>query len=177
MNRMLLPTFALVLVSRAASATPNFPPAIEQTLTASAAPDCGLCHADGDQGGKGTVTTPFGKNMRARGLVEFDVGSLNAALAQMESDHVDSIGDCLDDIDELKAGHDPNVADPPSTCSDDAGAAAASPTETPPPDSPTYGCAAQVAPARSPHVPIFLLSFVAACIALRRRRPRSIPHP
>jgi hypothetical protein len=173
----LLLACALSLVARPAAATPNFPSAIQQTLTLAAAPDCSICHSDGDQGGKGTVTTPFGKNMRARGLVEFDVGSLNTALTQMESDHVDSIGDCLDDIDELKAGRDPNVPDPPNTCPEDGGATAAPPSETPPPESPTYGCVGQVAPVRSPHVPIFLLSFVAACVALRRRRGRSIPHP
>jgi len=106
---------ALATVATRASATPNFPPAIEQDLGLSYMPDCSLCHTDGDQGGLGTVNTPFGVNMRARGLVAYDTTSLQTALDEMASEQVDSAGDCLDDIDELKAGNDPN-APPTASC-------------------------------------------------------------
>jgi hypothetical protein len=170
------------LAPRAAHATANFPPAIQSHLQLAAAPDCSICHNDGDQGGKGTATQPFALNMKARGLVEFDTGTLTSALDKMAADKVDSTGDCLDDIDELKAGHDPNDPDPPGFCGD-AGLEAGAPVsgggpngETPPPESPTYGCVGQVAPTRSPGPPIFLLWFVAASIVIRRRRARELPH-
>lgn len=155
-------------VSRVAAATPNFPPAIQQNLALSAAPDCSICHTDGDQGGKGTVNTPFGKNMRSRGLVEFDVNSLTTALGQMDSEKVNSAGDCLDDIDELKAERNPNLPDPAGTC-DDAGA----PTpETVSSESPRYGCFGAVAPLRSRPNGLLGLGIVMAIVVAARSRRR-----
>ncbi len=132
--------FALAFVlalSGAARATPNFPPFIQQDLGLAAEPHCAICHSDGDTGGLGTVNTPFGKNMRQRGLVHFDTGALKSALDQMTADDVNSAGDCLDDIDELKAGRDPNVPD--DTC-DGGGMITPSAGE-----GPSYGCG--IAPA------------------------------
>jgi hypothetical protein len=163
--------FSILMVASLAHATPNFPPAIQQDLSLAAAPDCSICHTDGDQGGKGTVNTPFGVNMRSRGLVEFDTTSLQNALNQMESEHVDSAGDCLDDIDELKAGRDPNLPDPPGACAD-AGAEAGAIAETPSgPAPPTYGCIGAIAPVRTPESPYFYgISLFVAIAWLRRRR-------
>src|SRR5215472_1204441 len=105
MKLSLVSAAALVFFSSvSANATPNFPPGIEQDLDLKAAPDCAVCHTDGDQGGLGTVNTPFGKSIRAHGVVAYDVGSLDKALSEMETDGVNSAGACLDDIDELKAG-------------------------------------------------------------------------
>ena len=55
------------------------------------------------------MQTPFGLAMRARGLVAYDENSLNMALEQMAKDNVDSDGDAMSDLDELRAGRDPNV--------------------------------------------------------------------
>ncbi len=166
----LLVVCAVFFAPGLAHATPNFPPAIQSHLSLAAAPDCSICHTDGDQGGKGTANTPFALNMKSRGLTEFDVDSLNAALDKMAADHVDSAGDCLDDIDELKAGHDPNQPDPPGSCAD-AGvdASAPRPPVTAPPETPTYGCVGRVAP-RNSDDDSFVVFALAAVVALARRR-------
>jgi len=54
------------------------------------------------------VTTPFGASMRARGMVFYDDDSVKKALAALEADKVDSDADGMPDIEELKAGRDPN---------------------------------------------------------------------
>jgi MYXO-CTERM domain-containing protein len=97
----------LVAVAAPAGATPNFPPAIAATLGLPAAPECSLCHDGPTQ--LGTVTTPFGKSMRAHGLMPYDEASLKKALAELESEGTDSDGDGIGDIDELRHGTDPNV--------------------------------------------------------------------
>lgn len=167
------------MMGKNAFATPNFPPTIQQTLMLSSPPHCALCHDDGDLGGKGTANTPFARNMRARGLVEFDVQSLKGALDQMAADHVDSSGDCLDDIDELKAGRDPNVPDPPDACADVM--TAASPrTTTAPPQTPSYGCVGKIAPTTDDRVSVAFLATLLGLLGHRRRfdfvaRPTSGP--
>jgi hypothetical protein len=154
----------VIALTGTARATPNFPPAIQQHLSLAAEPHCAICHSDGDKGGLGTVTTPFGKNMRQRGLVPFDTNALKNALDEMSSRHVNSAGDCLDDIDELKAGRDPNVADP--SCLD-GGGGRITPTEG---DGPSYGCAV-ARPRRTREVPIVVF-FAATILLLRRSRFR-----
>ena len=99
---------ALLLLAMPAQATPNFPGAIQRTLGAAQTPACAICHAGGVTG-RGTVTTPFGQAMRARGLVAGDAASLAQALTRMETDKVDSNGDGTPDVDELRAGKDPNL--------------------------------------------------------------------
>jgi MYXO-CTERM domain-containing protein len=91
-----------------AGATPTFPATIRSAESLTYTPACTLCHRGVPS--VGTVTTPFGINMRQRGLVAYDEASLRAALAAMESDQVDSDGDGTPDIDELRAGTDPNSA-------------------------------------------------------------------
>lgn len=166
---------SFALWPRAARATANFPNAIQDHIH-SPAPDCSICHNDGDQGGKGTATEPFAINMKARGLVEFDTGTLDSALDKMAAEHVNSTGDCLDDIDELIAGHNPNVPDPPGFCTD-AGLEAGAPTgggpggaATPPPETPTYGCIGSIAPDPSNGSPWAALVASALVFSLRRRR-------
>lgn len=100
---------ALVLLTGgSAFATANFPAATRTHLSLTYDPQCALCHTNGITG-KGTVTTPFGKSMMARGLVASDETALNSALDKMVTDKVDSDGDGVTDIDELKAGTDPNT--------------------------------------------------------------------
>lgn len=165
-----LALFALTLsLAEPAKATPNFPPAIARDLSIASPPDCSICHDDGDRGGLGTVNTPFGKNMRARGLVAFDTGSLTSALEQMKAQKVDSAGDCLDDVDELELGHDPNVPDADGGCGD----GGAMVTQTPESESPTYGCVGSVAAPSSSGTAPFLAGLTALVgLVLGRRRRR-----
>jgi hypothetical protein len=169
---MIVPVLLGLTFSLSAGATPNFPPALQQDLSIPNAPDCSICHTDGDQGGLGTVNTPFGKNMRARGLVAFDTSSLTTALDQMTTENVDSAGDCMDDIDELKAGRDPNLPDPAGTCPDGGAGGAGQPAETPSSASPSYGCGGKIAPSRSNGEVGWGLAF--GLIGLIARRKRAI---
>lgn len=139
--------------ARDACATESFPRAISEHLGAPYYPECAICHVGGKTGG-GTVTTPFGRSARARGLVAEDEGILTAVLDQMRSEKVDSDADGVTDIDEIIAGLDPNL----------------------PPDDTIglqkYGCVGTVAGAGSAPVPAgaALLVVVALAVARRRRR-------
>lgn len=160
-----------------AGATPNFPPAIEEHLSLGAAPPCALCHDDGDQGGRGTVNTPFGKSVRSKGVVAYDVTSLTSALDAMQADGTNSAGACLDDVDELKAGGDPNAPAAAGSCGGEDGGAGSDP---PRPTSgasgssptPAYGCGATVAP-RNETPSLTIALFLSAILLLGARRRRS----
>lgn len=100
---------AFVLLSASSAlATSNFPTALRTKLTLTYDPQCATCHTNGITG-KGTVNTPFGTSMRARGLVASDEAKLATAVDQMVTDKVDSDLDGVTDVDELKAGTDPNA--------------------------------------------------------------------
>lgn len=86
--------------------TANFPAALAAT-SGGPVPNCDVCH-QGVQS-RGTVTTPFGTAMRERGLVAYDEASLRAAWASMGG--VESDGDGVPDVDEIKAGKNPNVSE------------------------------------------------------------------
>jgi hypothetical protein len=130
----------VALGARTAGATGNFPGAIQRDLSLSYSPECSLCHSGGVTS-SGTVGTPFGKSMKARGLVPSDEGSLQAALDRMTQEKVDSDHDGVSDIDELKAGTDPNVP----------GAGQGGPT---------YGCSSAPRGAVSPLAWLAALAFV-----------------
>ena len=102
----LVAALALVLVPTLAHATPNFPGTVQAHLGLAAAPPCTLCHQGPTQ--RGTVTTPFGRTARSRGLVAYDEGSLTTALDAMDAEGKDSDGDGASDIRELRDGTDPN---------------------------------------------------------------------
>ncbi len=104
----------ILLSAGSALATSNFPSAMRTKLTLTYDPQCATCHTNGITG-KGTVNTPFGTAMRARGLIASDETSLNAAIDKMTTDKVDSDLDGVTDVDELKAGTDPNAKPGTST--------------------------------------------------------------
>lgn len=159
-------------VSSRAHATPNFPGEIQSHLRLQDSPACALCHVG--QPGQGTATTPFAVNMKDRGLAPFDTASLDTALDRMAADHVSSIGDCLDDVDELEAGNDPNEPDPHGTCEDAGREAGSGPVQGASPlTSPRYGCVGSVAPAPANDSPWAALVAGALALAWRRRRRSS----
>jgi hypothetical protein len=140
----------LLLLALPAHGTPGFPAAIQRELGTAQAPACALCHAGGVTG-RGTVTTPFGQALRARGLGAGDEGSLARALAALELDRIDSDGDGVVDVDELRAGTDPNrAADLPAV---------------------EYGCALAGAGAAGA-LPALILAALALALRAARRRAR-----
>lgn len=155
--KLLTVAFAL-LATLDANATPNFPGAIQRILGASKPPQCAICHLCGITG-RGTVNTPWGTAMRARGLHEFNEASLAAALAAMERDQIDSDADGTIDVDAVTMGKDPNPAD---TCSveDDT--------------IPRYGCVGRISPG-GPHSGGIAMVFGALAILLVRSRGRRQP--
>lgn len=143
----------LLLLAPPAHATPGFPAAIQRALGPAQAPPCALCHAGGATG-RGTVTTPVGQALRARGLQAGDESSLAAALAALERDRVDSDGDGALDVDELRAGADPNrAADLPAV---------------------EYGCALS-GPGAGGALPLLLLALALVLVQRRRTTRRRKP--
>ena len=137
---------ALLLVHTAA-ANPKYPAIVYNELGLDVAPACTLCHRD-NLGGLGTVEKPFGLELMDRGLSGTNGESeLPGLLDDMETDDVDSDGDGVGDIAELKDGTDPNVAG--STLSP-----------------PKYGCLSTASGA----APTALLALAALGLARRRRR-------
>jgi hypothetical protein len=133
---------AASLFSSAAAASSNYPAEIQKQLSLSYTPACSICHQGGVTG-YGTVTTPFGQAMRARGLVCCDIASLDAALAALEAE-------ASPYITYLEQGLDPN----------NPGAGAVPPA--------TYGCLA-VTGREGRAGPAFALLVLLALRAGRRR--------
>lgn len=99
-----------LLVAPDLAASQNFPKVIQSELGLKAAPECTLCH-ETNNGGEGTTKQPFGRTMLRFGAVKKNDGLLITALHQAEDREADSDGDCVGDIDELRAGTSPNVFD------------------------------------------------------------------
>lgn len=142
-----------LLVPALAQATPSFPDTIARELQLAAPPPCSICHAGGDTR-RGTVTTPFGTTMRARGLVAYSDASVATALKALDAERKDSDRDGVSDVDELRAGTDPNLVSGEAL-----------------PDPPVYGCVT----ARSTTPDAGWLVVIGAVLArvLRRGRPKS----
>lgn len=101
------------LLPTSAEATQKFPSGIYNYLLPTFtvkpyAPPCSLCHDRGSTG-PGTAQTPFALSAKARGLAPGDTQSLDNALTAMDRDEVDSDGDGIADIQELRDGTDPNT--------------------------------------------------------------------
>jgi hypothetical protein len=133
MNRFL--TGCLVFAALPAAASSSFPMAVKGHLQLSNVPACALCHTGG-QTGMGTVNTGFGKALRDEGLTAGDDDALRTALDALAAKGTDSDADGTPDVEELKAGRNPNLADAPGV---DAGTAVV-------PPSPKYGCGANAVP-------------------------------
>ena len=138
-----------ILLSANVGAMPTFPSEIQSHLGLSYAPQCTLCH--GSVSGGGPVVTPFGQAILAAGLTMSGGSTLTNALDTLAKNKTDSNGDGVPDIDELKAGNDPN------------------PNKTPV----QYGCGAKIAPGNAVgwQVPIFAL-FAFALFTGRSRSGR-----
>ena len=144
---------ALSLLASSALATEKYPPTIESHLALSYRPACALCHLGGKTGG-GTVITPFGRAVRARGLPEEDPAVLVAVLERMRGERLDSDADGVPDLDELVAGTNPNL----------------------PPDDKigleSYGCVGRIAGGRDTDGSAFAFVFAFAVLWMRLRSPR-----
>jgi len=149
----------LLLASAPVWASAQFPTTIKTKYSLAAEPPCAICHTNGITG-IGTVNTPFGTAMRMHGLVAGSDASLNTALDAMAAAGVDSDGDGVTDVDELKAGTDPNVAPPSTDGGMGGGTGGGGGTVVGPPK---YGCGATVVPE---------LLFLAGLVPLLRRRSR-----
>lgn len=149
----------LVLFVRPAAASPPFPDVVREELALSSAPVCTLCH-DNPNGGLGTATTPFAAYLRSRGLRAGDTASLRSALAAATAERHDSDGDGVPDVEQLKAGRDPN----PSV------------SNVAPPE---FGCGARVAPSTIPSSgnAVLLAAVGIGVVGLRRRRPGAARRP
>jgi uncharacterized protein (TIGR03382 family) len=159
----------LVLGSRAAHAAPNFPRNIQSELKLDYAPPCSICHVNG-QTGEGTPIELFAWSMRARGLTG-SRNSLVPALMADETDNVDSDGDGITDIDELRNGTDVNS--PANDCIIPSGTHIEAGQCTPgTPASPLEGCALTSLPDRrsSTEPPLAAALLLLALVALERRR-------
>jgi MYXO-CTERM domain-containing protein len=105
-----LPGLLALLAPTPAFASPTYPPTIQAQLGLAQTPDCTLCHRD-DNGGIGTVVRPFGRTLVEQfGLTGgSNTAALKAAIEGDDAEHLDSDGDGVPDIDELRAGTNPNV--------------------------------------------------------------------
>jgi hypothetical protein len=143
--------FALtvLLTTSSAYASSTFPAVVTKVVPA-AKVTCESCHRTLDGG---SDLAPFGASLKARGAIGKDDASLEAALAKMKTDSVDSDGDGARDLDELSWGGDPNVADLPPT----------------PAEEPSYGVCS-VGHARAT-TPLVLLGVLLALARFRKTRP------
>jgi hypothetical protein len=152
--------FAMGLVCaipRVALASPTFPDEIARVLDMPCVPQCVLCHTT-NLGGYGTALTPFAAAMvskppKGSKLQPAHTDSVAPALAALTDQKIDSDHDGVTDVDELKAGTNPN-GEAVELCSDIG-----------------YGCA-RVAPRGTPSTTA--LAAIAAVLAwcVRRRKGR-----
>ncbi|HET7541073.1 MAG TPA: thrombospondin type 3 repeat-containing protein [Polyangiaceae bacterium] len=139
-----------------AHAEPEFPGAIQDAANIPCTPTCLLCHT-AIPGSASNLNMHFAQTVIANGVEPGNPESLNAVVAKLRANMVDTDGDGQLDVDELAAGTDPNSADPRAELC-----------------GPTYGCGAHVAPsapARRAAIlwPLMFALGLAGLVMLRRR--------
>lgn len=142
----------LALAPRAA-ASPEYPAKVGELLSMECPPPCTLCHLDVN-GGAGTAEKPFAQSMVDAGLVGEDESKIRPALDALQAADVDSDGDGVSDVVELRASNDPNLAGDAPICG------------------PRYGCGARVEPRGSLDPGALALALLAAVVLLASRRRR-----
>jgi hypothetical protein len=150
---------ALGFVAFHARASESYPNAIERALATPCPPDCTTCHTTRD-GGELTANTPVGISARRAGLEGGDTSLLLDVLGTLETNRTDSDTDGTPDIDELRAGTNPNAVEGRLAC-----------WEPPPADE---GCAMSACSSRRDARaawPLGALLAIAGFAALRRLRP------
>jgi hypothetical protein len=156
----LLLSAGLILATDRASASSVYPTEVEEALMLSAPPACTLCH-NSDVGGDGTVVTPFGRSMIQLGATgDNNRATLREALLESDDQGVDSDVDGVTDLDEIRAGEDPNDNPDPGAFED-----------LPLPE---HGCAVSVTRVNTDPAAITLF-FLLVGLACTRRRSRSAP--
>lgn len=146
-------TFALFAWAAPAVASDEYPAALRTATGAPCPPPCTVCHLTMN-GGAGTAVKPFADAMIEEGLDGEDESLVKSAAAKLKAAPEDSDGDGMDDIAELAAGRDPNVAGAGDLCG------------------PEYGCGARVEPsgALDGHALVVALGVALALGARIRRR-------
>jgi hypothetical protein len=123
---------AVMFSTGVAQASPEFPEEIQELLALDCTPACVLCHRT-PEGGLNNIREPFGAYIQGLGVFL----DLPAAFAAAEQDpNGDSDMDGINDVAEIRANTNPNMADTPDNPSDPICAAA------------EYGCGARIAPSR-----------------------------
>jgi hypothetical protein len=140
-----------------AQAKDEFPSQIQADVPLTYEVPCSVCHIKGNTGAA-TPITPFALSLRARGLTG-ENNTLKAALTLADTDAVDSDGDGVSDIQELKNGTDPNSSANSSIVDD---------------QEPGYGCGGTAPKGRA--APGLGSAVAAVWLFLRRRRSHTPAH-
>ena len=115
-----LTTLLLTLASTALG-KPEFVEPLEEATGAPCLPQCNICHASLSGGGE--PVQPFVESLERFGEIEGE-DAIKAAVALLEQQGVDSDGDGVGDIEEIRAGQDPNYAGDALICQPDVGCGA-----------------------------------------------------
>lgn len=179
----ILAATAVVGVPLSASASPSYPSAIQSDLSLSyslGTDHCIICHAS-NSGGIGTVVQPFGLAMKQAGLVLENTAALSSALSTLDSDMHDSDCDGVPDIQQLKAGRNPNGGPAADQYIDGSGRTHAATScsgadgggsDTPTVIIPEYGCGAQLAAGPVSGAGLSAVATLLGLTALSARRKR-----
>lgn len=139
--------------TKSAWAIEDYPEAVQQALDMPCVPQCTLCHRD-NTGGRGTIVKPFGGAMVANGLTDEGTQLISPALRAMQQQRLDSDGDGVGNIQELREGRDPNTPGDYSVCG------------------PEYGCSVIAVRAASHHR-VFIVLGTILVLAVARRGTRT----
>ena len=98
-----------------ARASESYPKTLERALGSPCPPDCTTCHTR-RSGGELTANTPVGISMRRAGLECCDTSLLLDVVGRLETDGTDSDMDGVGDVEEMRAGTDPNALEGKLKC-------------------------------------------------------------